>query len=324
MRTALLFTVLLALAGFAACKEPAPRPASGVARDVEAATSCAGCHRSQAAEWDASLHHASFTDRDFQASFALEPDPFCFRCHAPEAGRPGDRQGERTGVGCLSCHSVAPRHGSENTVAATKDCASCHEFSFPSRPALMQSTMSEHARSTRATESCSSCHLPRAADGHHDHRFDVSRNATALRASVRMTAWRTITGVAVDLEPRSVGHALPTGDLFRRLRIVLRAEDGDGRPVGEEERIMARRFDRRGGRPDEVEDTRLFGPRHLKIDAPWIANASRVDIELRYERVAQTIEVEDVRGELQRRDSMFASVVVAESSLDGEEPKREQ
>ncbi len=44
-----------------------------------------GCHARDVAEWSASLHRVSFTDHDFQASFAIEPEDFCFRCHAPLA-----------------------------------------------------------------------------------------------------------------------------------------------------------------------------------------------------------------------------------------------
>ncbi|MBX3201619.1 MAG: hypothetical protein KF894_26015, partial [Labilithrix sp.] len=45
-----------------------PVVAGGAESDGDAGA-CAGCHRAEAMEWSASLHHGSFTDADFQASF---------------------------------------------------------------------------------------------------------------------------------------------------------------------------------------------------------------------------------------------------------------
>ena len=295
----------------------ADEPTAVVAKsdDTRDAGACAGCHRVEAEEWSASLHHSSFTDPDFQASFKVEPLEFCFKCHAPEATGRSDVVGARVGVGCASCHAVASGHGEANVAAQTKSCASCHEFAFPGRTALMQSTMTEHARSSHSDSSCATCHLPRAADGHRDHRFDVSRNVAFLRASVDVRGHRTLSGIEIAIAARNVGHALPTGDLFRRLRVAVRAEAADGRQLGEQEVILARRFDWRRGVPDESQDTRVFGERRVTVDGDWLVGAARVAYEVFYERVAQTVDVEDVRGGLQRRDSVFASVVIAEGTL---------
>lgn len=292
-------------------KEPGGAEADG-ALDAGA---CAGCHRAEAREWSASLHHGSFTDADFQASFAVEPLQFCFDCHAPEARSRSDVAGARVGVGCASCHTVASGHGRENAVAATASCASCHEFTFPGRDALMQSTISEHARSSSSETACATCHMARAPDGHRDHRFDVSRNVALLRASLAVEARRTEAGIEIALTARDVGHAMPTGDLFRRLRIAVRAEAADGAHLGEEEVVLARRFDRRRGVPDEKKDTRVFGARQVRVEGEWIAGAARVEYEVMYERVAQTIDVRDVRGGLARRESVFASVLLADGAL---------
>ena len=110
---------------------------------------------------------------------------------------------------------------------------------------------------------------------------------------------------------------MPTGDLFRRLRIVVRAETADGSMLGEEEVVLARRFDRRRGAPQELEDTRLRDaqPRSVLVEGPWVVDAARVTIEIRYERVAQSLEIEDARGRLQRHESVFASILLAEETL---------
>jgi hypothetical protein len=55
---------------------------------------CGDCHVQETAEWNSSLHHSSFTDKDFQASFAVEPEKFCFDCHAPLASARGDTAGD--------------------------------------------------------------------------------------------------------------------------------------------------------------------------------------------------------------------------------------
>ena len=305
--------------GSAAAPASAPGAAPGSPQD------CARCHPTEASEWDASLHHASFTDADFQRSFGQEPSAFCFDCHAPQAKNREDARGAAIGVGCTSCHSASARHGDGTRDAmappvattTTTDCTGCHEFTFPGRSALMQSTVTEHARSPFASTSCASCHLPVAADGHRDHRFDVTRNTALLRASIDVQSRRTDKGVEILLATRHVGHAMPTGDLFRRLRIVVRAEASDGSMLGEEEVVLARRFERTRGLPQEIEDTRLRGDqeRRVVLDGPWVALAERVTIEARYERVAQNLEIEDVRGRLQRHDSVFASIVLAEETL---------
>src|SRR5262245_3556533 len=66
---------------------PAPRPplepVAGIGAPTDA--SCARCHEEIAAEWDASLHHHSWQNPYFVRAYALEPTPFCRKCHAPSA-----------------------------------------------------------------------------------------------------------------------------------------------------------------------------------------------------------------------------------------------
>ncbi len=306
----------------AATSSPLAHAAAADPEPSSAPAGCASCHRKQSVEWSASLHRSAFTDADFQASYQVEPLRFCFDCHAPGATGPGDRANAAAGVGCTSCHEVGAGHGSDHVTARTTDCSSCHEFSFPGRPALMQSTVTEHRRSPFAGTSCASCHLPRAADGHRDHRFDVSRNEQLLQSALDVRSRRTAEGIEVHLTTRGVGHALPTGDLFRRLVVAVRGESVDGTPLGEEEVVLARRFDRRSGVPVEIEDTRIFGERRFRVDGDWLAAAARVEVEVRYERVAQTFDVVDVRGERQRRDAVFASVVLSRTLLSQALPER--
>jgi hypothetical protein len=179
----------------------------------------------------------------------------------------------------------------------------------------MQSTLAEHAASSYASVACAECHMPRRDDGHHDHAFHVSRDPALLRAALAVTGERTASGLDIVLATRNVGHAMPTGDLFRRLRVVVRAEGPGGGHLGEEEILLARRFDRRTGVPIQKEDLRVFGVRRLKVEGEWLTAAARIDVEVRYERVAQTKEVMDVRGKVQERGTVFDSVLLSELSL---------
>ena len=110
--------------------------------EAPAKQTCTSCHPTETTEWNASLHRVAFADRDFQASFAVEPAKFCADCHKAAA------------IGCSSCHGAG--HGQP-----TSDCNGCHEFEFPRRNPQMQSTLSEHAASPFAEVACSSCHMPR-------------------------------------------------------------------------------------------------------------------------------------------------------------------
>lgn len=262
-----------------ACRGRSPRDASPApARDDPAA--CATCHAREAEEWGASLHRASFTDADFQRSFALEPLDFCFRCHAPAATSRDDHAGAARGVSCVTCHTDPHR------AARARACADCHEFRFPEGPALMQSTAREHARSSYASTPCVDCHM-RGEGGRVEHRMRTSRNVGLLRRAIRVRAELRGDALTVRLETAGVGHAMPTGDLFRRLRLTARGEDATGRALGGGERLLTRRFDRSGDVAVESEDTRVLGAREEQMRGAWVRDAARVVVELRYERVAQ-------------------------------------
>jgi hypothetical protein len=135
--------------------------------------------------------------------------------------------------------------------ASPDACGGCHEFRFPSGGRAghgleMQRTITEHARSAYADESCQSCHMPPARSGgavHHDHAFAVAGQPSMLRAAVTITATRPEPSrVVLELSPRLVGHAFPTGDLFRRLSVELH---GDAEVDGQSwsaQRVLGRHF----------------------------------------------------------------------------------
>jgi hypothetical protein len=247
------------------------------------ATACGSCHGEIEAEWRASFHRASFTDGTFQASLALEQPSdrsFCVKCHAPASDL-------AEGVACTSCHSTPHR-----TSAVKVTCSGCHEFAFDhGRAELVQKTASEHAASPFAGVECAECHAP-PRGGHTDHRF-VSGHAPAwIRERVRLRGSRAFPqgtnalALTIDVD---AGHAFPTGDMFRRARLLVFAERPDGRIVGDAERVFGRTWaslrdgDHAGARTQEG-DTRIRGTwsEVLSFDDPAI---SRVRWSLLFERI---------------------------------------
>lgn len=251
---------------------------------------CVGCHEEEGREWSASRHREAYTSRPFLDSLREEPAanaPFCRGCHAPEADprEPPSAPLAELGVGCITCHltddattvraagaelrgepaTARMPHPIERTpaFAQTGACASCHEFRFPlahgaEDAVFMQTTVREHARAPAAERSCASCHMPRRA-GHRSHSFDV-RDPAWLREAVTAKASMDAAGlVVITLAQKDAGHALPTGDLFRRLEVG--AAWG---PLGvERERVvqhLERRFvsSERAPFRELVEDDRVF------------------------------------------------------------------
>jgi hypothetical protein len=225
---------------------PSLEPSSELAR-LDAA--CDGCHVEIANEWAASQHASAYTETPFQVAFAREPRPFCRDCHAPFArGRGPDDPALARGVGCTNCHA---EHGLLLAGATAKAngeaphllrrapvtlgeevCAPCHEFEFPDRalrdaPEFMQSTVREHGESRFASERCVDCHMT-ARNGHLSHRFEASRDPEFLRSALEVEVVRAGEFVRFRLRNQKAGHAVPTGDMFRRLALVLEPE---GKPT---------------------------------------------------------------------------------------------
>lgn len=211
--------------------------ARAAADRVDLNAACVGCHPIQASQWQGSQHATAFTDAPFQAALLREPRAFCRGCHAPEqdAARTAITAASSIGVGCVSCHvdptaavEVADGHVAMRTAV---DCDGCHEFGFPddalrSHPLAMQRTVSEHRASPMSDQSCTSCHLPRDAAGLHDHRIAVTRDPEVLARALDVEAERIGPGsVRVRLAVVGAGHAVPTGDLFRRLEVGAVAID---------------------------------------------------------------------------------------------------
>lgn len=260
----LLLATTASLSSSACNVAPRESRAEGSSEPIGANRGCASCHTEIAQEWRGSLHRQSATNRAFASAFGSEPDPFCWGCHAPEAAAQNGvvSPAAQLGVACTTCH--LDQHGAVMTaksghatngshavlpterLSGSQACASCHEFAFPgpgrTERAMMQTTVSEHARSPFSAQACSDCHMPRVGrDQHRSHAFASTRDPAALRRAVLVAAQRSGGELKVSIAPRGVGHAFPTGDLFRRLRVVVEAVTGE-RVLRREQRYLARHF----------------------------------------------------------------------------------
>jgi hypothetical protein len=144
------------------------------------------------------------------------------------------------------------------------------------RADAVQATVTQwrESRAGAAGRTCVDCHMPRgthALRGLGDHAFVQS----ALRADAVATRRGASTSVRIDLEAADVGHRMPTGDMFRRLRVRVESEDGTVRT-----RWLGRRFasmpnhDEIGFALRPVLDQRLpapapgVGPTRLEFELP--------------------------------------------------------
>lgn len=325
---------------------PSPR---GHAFDASATNAaCASCHVDIADEWRASLHNASHVDPSYTRQFAREPLPFCQACHAPEAdptSAPSDAQSD-LGTACVTCHvargtilaSASPRAGASSAphVLTRTDaftgaaaCAPCHEFSFPNAatrksPLLMQSTITEHAAS--GAVGCAECHMPIVpgpSGPHRSHAFAASRDAALVRGSVVVAASRDGDGrVRVRLEARGVGHAVPTGDLFRRIEVSAEAIGEDMQSLDARSVHLARHFawgDGRDGKRVKVlrSDDRLVpgaAPTEIVLDLGRVGATHPIGWRVAYQRVDVPDDVDEAQAILD------GEIVLASGTLDPAAP----
>lgn len=215
------------------------------------ALECRGCHARAYAEWSAGPHRTAWTNAVFRAEYEVEPGPACVTCHAnafAEQGHPRD-----DGVSCGGCH--VPNAPESPLPDGVSMCARCHQFDFAALsgegwnaydPAdAVQETVLEWEHSSKNAQTCVDCHMPEGT-----HQLRGLGDATFVRASVdvHVDASPTDDGtrVIVVLAAADVGHDMPTGDMFRRLRV---------RVVGDDEQPQARWLGRRFASMPNSEDT---------------------------------------------------------------------
>jgi hypothetical protein len=214
--------------------------------------------------------------------------------------------------------------------ASDAACASCHEFSFPpagtrKRTEWMQSTVQEHARSPHAETPCAGCHMPWTGAGderHRSHAFAATRSPAALAAAIHVRVTRDKGEQGEDearfaLAPEGVGHALPTGDLFRRIALVVTAVDAHGAEVARSVEYLGRRFGaaRTGSGVYEtacIEDDRLTEPTEVSVPLPRAPHAV-TPVTMRWRVVYQRIE--HPNGQDESAALSGSDVILSEGSL---------
>ncbi len=223
------------------------------------AEECGACHPAIFAEWRGSGHGRAWSSERVQEEYRLAPAPACVACHAPAAASAEVPAGRAfaEGVGCGSCHrwgddgAVEPSPESARAGGAAADrgaaggCAGCHQFRFseardplaiaeadaiPYAEGWLQDTVGEWARSDagRRGISCLDCHMPRT-EAHRSHRFPgmydhaLVQGAVEVEVRARREGGRVL--VDVLLTPGAIGHAFPTGDLFREAVVEVWTEE---------------------------------------------------------------------------------------------------
>lgn len=217
--------VLTGVAALAsAASRPSAEPAAAQCRRSEtiAAASCVECHAEIGAQWRSSGHATAFDDPVFAAEYEPAPSAFCDGCHAPALA------GVHDGVDCASCHGASAAASGPSGAEA---CATCHQFAFePDHPVYdpadpMQDTVHEWQQSgTKRT--CVDCHMPRR-DGVRSHRFVGAGDPSLVASALDITATREGSSIRIVLDADAAGHAVPTGDMYRRLRVAAWSDDHD-------------------------------------------------------------------------------------------------
>jgi len=297
-----------------ACHRSEKKPqGEGADHAARANRACIGCHRDIAAEWAGSQHHRS-ADAVFRAAWEREPLRFCEQCHAPLARETSEvfAAPGKLGIACVTCHAGGDRaasvpaerlpaaHPAVSKPQGVAACGRCHEFEFPGerhRVELFQATLSEQAASSYAGAGCSGCHMPPTASSgggrHASHAFAGSRVAATQSAAVSVVAERSAPSrLRLSLRSRGVGHAYPTGDLFRRIAVRVEARGHDFAVPARAEAFLARhladartgphRFERR-----VMRDDRLWPgvTRVVELTLPSDAAGLPLAYEVRLERV---------------------------------------
>jgi hypothetical protein len=331
---------------------PGPRTGPRAVDRAALNRSCEDCHDDVARQWRGSAHQRAYVSEVFQGALRRDARSFdvafCRGCHAPEADARAAPPAALAGIGvaCVTCHLAggavlaAPGRGRAESAphavvrdprfAAAGACAGCHEFDFPDgasrrAPEPMQLTATEHAGSAFRDVGCAACHMP-AREGIASHAFASSRDPEAERAALRVDARRpSPRALRVTLAPARVGHAFPTGDLFRRLAVRASVIGPDHAVLASAQRFLARHFAEAPGplatharvavADDRPGAPALSGrPVVVDLDLGPEAEGRAIDFEVVYQRVAAVRDGREDEAEIDHE------VVLSQGRLAGGAP----
>lgn len=260
---------------------------------------CAECHQDHFDEWSRSRHASAFVGELFQREWSIERAAFCLGCHAPRVEDPElpNHDEAARGVDCASCHVVdgvvratrvsgeAPHESRVDPELGTTDaCAPCHQVDFPHQPGLpLQDTVHEWRAADEPAGACQTCHMS-AANEWHRHDFvgghDPAWIADALRIETELVHRGERTTLIVTLHNEGAGHAIPTGDVFRRLAVRAWPTRAD---YIVRERELGRHFDARDGRWEPIDDDRVLPGEAQRIELEFPRRVDEVQwyVEMR-------------------------------------------
>jgi hypothetical protein len=175
----------------------------------------------------------------------------------------------------------------------------------------MQRTIEEHRTSRFANVTCASCHMPALPSGGRGHGFQVASDQAMLKRAVVARASRDDDRVVIDLRTGDVGHAFPTGDLFRRLLVVAEVTGDDYQLVAHAERPLSRHFRFEAAASGEkvqreIGDDRVQAPKRVELTLGPNARGHAIAWRVEWQRV------QSMRGE---QPVIADTVVVAEGLL---------
>ncbi|MEQ9319661.1 MAG: hypothetical protein RIF41_10925, partial [Polyangiaceae bacterium] len=110
--------------------------------------------------------------------------------------------------------------------------------------AFMQTTVLELEQAAGPDASCASCHMPSG-----DHGMAQVRDPDWLAEALEVDVQPRASGdrVEIVLSSSRPSHAMPTGDLFRRLEVGVAWRDARGRVIDAQTVLLARHLQRHPG-----------------------------------------------------------------------------
>jgi hypothetical protein len=226
----------------------------------ESSKDCGACHEGIYEEWSNTRHRVAFTNKLYKESHEKEPLIWCVNCHAPIMKSNGDpekiqdRLFVEDGVSCIVCHKRGdkiltariPSKPKEHEYIEVKEmrrsefCENCHQFNFPvgtgnvphknfkfsNQP--MQNTFTEWQMSYfYGKETCQDCHMETKTN-YKTHNFPGGHNRDYLAKTFSLSLEKVSDDDAkLIVTAKRLGHAFPTGDLFRTLVIRLLDKKGE-------------------------------------------------------------------------------------------------
>jgi len=278
---------------------------------------CGSCHIEIYEEWKSTRHKVAFTNELYQESHKKEPLIWCVNCHAPLMKADGDSEKiedrilTEEGISCIVCHkrgdkiltAHTPSNPKEHEYLEVKEmkrsefCENCHQFNFPvgtgnvphknfkysNQP--MQNTFTEWQMSYfYGKETCQDCHM-QPKDGYKTHLFPGGHNKDYLSKTFSLDLTKiSNTNMQITIIGKRLGHAFPTGDLFRTL--VVRLLDKEEREIKriilryEYEEIEANRNSNTLS-AKHLRERNIITPPVSKEDAYYIKNISLSEADIK-------------------------------------------